>query len=162
MRNDWSEDGDTLVLKSHGIPIGWVIVPVAMIGVYSYITSPGLTGVLGNLMLWFMVGVGFLTSVQRVEFDRRIGTMRQRDAFGREWTSPLKGFAGVHVLRARSGGGKRQIRVNLEVRERLGRTGSPECGVAVYWLPNDADEQEARKWGDRLARFLDLPVRIDL
>jgi hypothetical protein len=162
MRNDWSEDGDTLVLKSRGTPIGWVIVATAMIGVSFYITFAGLIGVLGNLMLWFMVGLGLLSSVERVECDRRAGIMRQRDAFGRQWTTPLKEFAGVHVLRARSGRGNRQIRVNLQIRERLGEAWSPECVVAVYWSPDAADEQNARKWGDRLAKFLDLPVRIDL
>ena len=162
MRNDWSEDADTLVLKSRGTPIGWVIVATAMIGVFFYISFAGLIGVLGNLMLWFIVGLEVLSFVQSVEFDRRTGIMRQRGAFGRQWTRPLDGFAGVHVLRARSGRGNRQIRVNLKVRERLGKAGSPECVVAVYPFPNDADEQDARTWGDRLARFLDLPVRIDL
>jgi hypothetical protein len=34
--------------------------------------------------------------------------------------------------------------------------------VAAYASPGEADENEAREWGGRLARFLDLPLRLQL
>jgi hypothetical protein len=162
MSDYWSENGDILVHEKHRLPIGFLIVIVATCGGLLFTMATWPAAIFGNLLLWFVFGLELLSYVQREEFDRRRKIIRQRGVLGLKWTEPFDRFASVHVARSRSVRGTPQIRVNLTRRERLEDGSSPEYCVTMYHLPSEADENEAREWGDRLARFLDLPVRIEL
>jgi len=161
MSDYWSEDGDILVHERRDRPF-LLLVIVAIGGCLLLVLAPWPVGALGTLMLWSIFGLAFLSSVQREEFDRRKKIMRRRGVLGLKWTEPLDRFACVHVVRGYSRRGWPQIRVNLRRGERLEKGTGPEYLVAVYPFPKEADENKAREWGDRLARFLDLPLRLEL
>jgi hypothetical protein len=158
----WSEDGDVLVHESRSGPIGWLLIFAALVGAFFFATSKPLVGILGNLVLWSIFGLQLLSYVEREEFDRRSRTMRQRGLFGRSWTESFDRFAGIQVVRGYSGRGSPQIRVSVERCQVLGKRLAPEYVVAIYPFPTAADESEAREWGDRLARFVELPLRLEL
>ena len=161
MSNYWSEHGDTLVHENRGTAMfGWVLVIVATLMIP--FIARGWVAVAAFLMLWIVFGLQAMAIIARVEFDRRSRTMRQRNVLGLKWTDRLDGFASVHVVRATSARGNRQIRVNLNRRDPLGRFDSPAYSVAIYGSTSEASEKEAREWGDRLAQFLYLPLQLDL
>ena len=118
MKDYWLENGDILVHKGQGVPIGLLVI-VAIGGFVFLAVAPWPVGVLGSLLLWFVFALQLLSFVQSEEFDRRRKVMRRRGVLGL-------------------------------------------CLVAIYPFPSEADENEAREWGDRLARFLDLPLRLEL
>jgi hypothetical protein len=160
MKDYWLENGDILVHKGQGVPIGLLVI-VAIGGFVFLAVAPWPVGVLGSLLLWFVFALELLSFVQSEEFDRRRKVMRRRGVLGLGWIEPLDRFACVDVVRGYSKRGLPQIRVNLE-RVGLEKGAGPECLVALYPFPSEADENEAREWGDRLARFLDLPLRLQL
>ena len=163
MTDYWSEDEDILVHESRDMRYGCLLLVMAAIGGFLLLSLGSWpVGVLGTLVLWFIFGVQFLSSVLSEEFDRRRKVMRRRGVLGLKWTEPLDRFASVHVVRGYSKLGWPQIRVNLRRVERLEKGTGPEYLLAVYPLPSEADENKARESGDRLARFLNLPLRLEL
>jgi hypothetical protein len=162
MSDHWSEDGHVLVHERRRRPIAWLLVFLAVAGLFFLATAAPLVGILGNLILWSICGLQLLMYVEREEFDRGTRTLRQRGLLGLKWTEPLDRFASIHVVRGYTRRGSRVIRVNLARRQAPGKGRSPEYVVAVYSFPSAANEKEAREWGDRLARFLELPLRLEL
>jgi hypothetical protein len=160
MSNYWVEDGDVLV-HDYRTRIGWLAAFVAIVSIPLFFVS-GWIGVVGGLMLWFLFGIQALAGVDRVEFDRRSRTMRQRSALGLKWTDPLDRFESVYVVREMGGRGYMRIRVSLTRAGVVRYSESPDFVVALYGSTGKDDEKEAREWGDRLARFLQLPLQIDL
>jgi hypothetical protein len=144
------------------MPIGFHIVVALIVGLIFLAAARPIIGVVGNLLWWFFFGLQALSNIQRVEFDRRTRMMRQRNMLGLKWTEPLDRLAAVRVVRGRTLRGTPRIFVNLTRSEPLDKGSSPEYVVAVYFFPSEADEREAREWGDRLARFLHLPLRLEL
>jgi hypothetical protein len=161
MRDYWSEDGDILVHERRGRSFGWLLVLIATVGVGFLAVSTWLVGLLGNVMLWFFVALEFLSFIRREEFDRRTNIMRRQGVLGLEWTEPLNRFAYVRVFRGFTGRGTRKTCVNLGRREPRETAMMPEYTVAVYFYPSEGDEKEARQWGQRLALFLNLPLRSE-
>ena len=159
MSDYWSEDGDILVHERQRPSIGWLLAIVAMAGVAFLIGSTWRVGVLANLVLWLFLGLGFLSFVRREEFDRRNNVMRREGLLGRKWTEPLDRFAYVRVFRRRSARGSAHVCVSLGRGEPREKGMRPEYEVAVYPFPTEADANEAQEWGQRLARFLNLPFR---
>ena len=162
MSDYWSEDGDILVHESRDMPIGCLLVIVTIVGLLFLAVAAWPVGVLGAVMLWFFFGLHLLSFVQREEFDRRRKVMRRQGVLGLRWTEPLDRFTSVYVVRGYSKRGVPQIRVDLMRGEPLEKGTGPEYSVAVYPLAGEANENRAREWGDRLARFLDLPLRLQL
>jgi hypothetical protein len=160
MSNYWFEDGDVLV-HDYRTRIGWLAAFVAIGSIPLFFVSVWIA-VVGDLMLWFLVGFQALADVDRVEFDRRSRTMRQRSALGLKWTDPLDRFENVYVVREMGGRGSMRIRVSLTRAGVVRYSESPDFVVALYGLPGKDDEKEAREWGGRLARFLQLPLKLDL
>lgn len=160
MSNYWAEAGDVLV-HDYRTRIGWLAAFVAIASIPLFFVSVWI-GVVGGLMLWFLFGIQALADVDRVEFDRRSRTMRQRSALGLKWTDPLDRFESVYVVREMGGRGYMRIRVSLTRAGVVRYSESPDFVVALYGFPGKDDEKEAREWGDRLARFLQLPLQIDL
>jgi hypothetical protein len=160
MSNHWSEDGDILV-HDYRSRVGWLVVFVLIVTIPLFFISLWV-GVVGSLMLWSLMGFQALADVDRVEFDRRSKTMRQRSALGLKWTDPLDRFACVEVVRRRGPRGWVQIRVSLRRAGEVRLSESPDYVVALYGSSGEAARQEAREWGDRLARFLQLPLKVDL
>src|SRR4029453_5760926 len=97
--NYWFEDGDVLV-HDNRTRIGWLAAFVAIVSIPLFFVS-GWIGVVGGLMLWFLVGIQALADVDRVEFDRRSRTMRQRSALGLKWPNPPNPFDSVRACAAR-------------------------------------------------------------
>lgn len=160
MSNYWFEGGDVLV-HDYRTRIGWLAAFVAIGSIPLFFVSVWIA-VVGDLMLWFLVGFQALADVDRVEFDRRSRTMRQRSALGLKWTDPLDRFENVYVVREMGGRGSMRIRVSLTRAGVVRYSESPDFVVALYGLPGKDDEKEAREWGGRLARFLQLPLKLDL
>jgi hypothetical protein len=77
-------------------------------------------------------------------------------------TDPLDRFACVEVVRERGARGWVRIRVSLQRAGTVRLSESPDYVVELYGSAGEAAEQEAREWGDRLARFLQLPLKVDL
>src|SRR5437762_7245422 len=160
MSNYWSENGDVLV-HDYRTRIGWLAGFAAIGSIPLFFVSMWI-GVVGGLMLWLLFGFQALADVDRVEFDRSTGTMRQRSALGLKWTDPLDRFERVYVGRAMSGRGHIRIRVSLTRAGKVRYSESPDYVVALYGFPGEAAEQDAREWGNRLARFLNLPLELNL
>lgn len=159
MSNHWSEDGDILV-HDYRTRVGWLLVFATLVPVPLFFISSWL-GAVGGLMFWSLLGFQALADVDRVEFDRLSRTMRQRSALGLRWTDPLDRFACVEVVREPGARGWMRIRVSLQRAGTVRLSESPDYVVALYGA-GQAAEQEAREWGDRLARFLQLPLKVDL
>jgi hypothetical protein len=119
-------------------------------------------GIIGDLMLWTMFLLNGLIAAERTEFDRGSRTMRRQSAFGRGWTDRLDHVSAVQVGRAMNFRGTPQIRVSLLRGSPPDYSDPQPQVVAIYGLPGEHDEMEARKWGERLARFLNLPLKLDL
>jgi len=160
MTNHWSEDGD-IPVHDRRTRVGWLVVFAAIVPVPLFFMSSWL-GAVGGLMFWSLLGFQALAGVDRVEFDRLSRTMRQRSALGLRWTDPLDRFACVEVVRERSPRGSARIRVSLQRAGTVRLSESPDYVVALYGFAGKTDEQEAREWGDRLARFLQLPLKVSL
>jgi hypothetical protein len=158
----WSEDGDLLVHKSRARQIGAFLFFTAIVGVLFLAESTWPVGILGNLMLWGFVGLGYLSSVQRDEFDRHGRVLRRQGVRGLKWTEPLDHFTGVKVVRGRNSLGWSRICVNLVRGERFQKGTTSECAIAIYPSLSEADRNEAREWGERLAQFLDVPLQVQL
>ncbi len=161
MSNHWSEHGDILVHENRGSSMAGCVLVLTGTVMIPFIAA-GWVAVTAWLMLWTAFGVNAMSNIVRVEFDRRSGSVRQRNALGLKWTDRLEGFASVQVVRATSARGYPQIRVNLKRADARGRLESCYYLVAIYGLVGDAEKNEARQWGDRLARFLHLPLHVDL
>lgn len=159
MRDYWSEDGDILIHERRGRPIGWLVVLIATVGVGFLAVSTWLVGLLGNLMLWLFFALEVLSFVRREAFDRRTNIMRRQGVLGLKWTESLDRFAYVQVFHGYTARGLRKTCVNLGRGERREKAMLPEYTLAVYVSPSEADEKEAREWGQRLASFLTLPLR---
>ena len=160
MSNYWSENGDILVHDCR-TPLGWLTFFAAIASVPLFFVSVWV-GIVGDLTLWSMFVLHGLTAAVRTEFDRGSRTMRRRSPFGRSWTDRLDPFTAVQVGRAMSVRGTPQLRVSLMRGDPPHYSDVSGLVVAVYALPGEYDEKEARKWGDRLARFLNLPLKLDL
>jgi len=160
MSSYWFEDGDVLV-HDRRTPLGWLTLFVAIASVPLFFVSVWI-GIVGGLMLWSMFLLHGLVETERTEFDRGSRTMRQRSAFGRIWTDRLDHFTTVRLARAISFRGSPQIRVSLMRGDPPGSSALPGHVVAIYAFPGEYDEREARRWSDRLARFLGLPLKVDL
>ena len=127
-------------------------------GIRSFVAS-GVT-VAACLGLWTVFVLEAMTTATRVEFDRRSKTLRQRNVLGLKSTDRLDRFARVQVVRAMSFRGSPQIRVNLKRDD--GYSDASQYLVAIYGWPGEAGEKAAREWGERLARFLTIPLEVDL
>jgi hypothetical protein len=160
MSNYWSENGDVLV-HDYRTRIGWLAAFVAIGSIPLFFISAWV-GVVGGLMLWFLFGFQALADVDRVEFDRSTRTMRQRSALGLKWTDPLDRFESVYVVREMSGRGYFRIRVSLTRAGKVPYSESPDYVVALYAWTGETAEKDAREWGNRLAQFLNLPLKLDL
>jgi len=159
--NYWSENGDVLVHENRGTrAVGCVLVAVGT-AIIPFIAK-GWVAVAACVMLWTVFGMGAMTTAVRVEFNRRAGTMWQRNVLGLKWTERLHEFVSVRLVRAITFRGNPQIRVNLKRADRIGDSGSGEYLVATYAWPGGASEKEAREWGGRLARFLKIPLDDEL
>jgi hypothetical protein len=158
----WSEDGDLLVHKNRARQVGAFLVFTAIVGVVFLAVSTWSVGILGNLMLWGFTGLGYLSSVQRDEFDRQGKVLRRQGVHGLKWTEPLDHFTCVQVVRGRNSLGWSRICVSLVRGERFQRGTTPECSIALYPFLSEAEQNEAREWGERLARFLDVPLHVHL
>ena len=165
MRDYWSEDGDSLVHKPPSTPVAALVLAVIVVVMVSLVflaVSSWLVGILGALMLWALLGLDYLSSVKRHEFDRQGNVLRRQGVHGLEWVEPLDHFTGVQVIRRRNARGWLQIRVNLRRGEEFRKGTTPECSIAVYPGSSEASQNEAREWGERLARFLNVPLQVEL
>jgi hypothetical protein len=160
MSNYWSEDGDVLV-HDRRTPIEWLVVFMAIASVPLFFVSVWV-GIVGDLMLWSLFAFQGLADAERTEFDRRSRTMRKKSALGRRWTDRLDHFTAVGVGRATSFRGSPQIRVSLMRGDPPHYSDIPGYLLAIYAFPGESDEKEAREWGGRLARFLQLPLELSL
>jgi hypothetical protein len=104
MKDYWLENGDILVHKGQGVPIGLLVI-IAIGGFVFLAVAPWPVGVLGNLLLWFVFALQLLSFVQSEEFDRRRKVMRRRGVLGLRWIEPLDRFACVHVVVRIAGAG---------------------------------------------------------
>jgi hypothetical protein len=159
MGNYWSEDGDVLVHDRRS-PIGWLVVFMAIVTIPLFFISVWV-GVVGGLMLWSLFALQALADAERTEFDRRSKTVRKQSVLGCRWTDRLDHFTAVRVWRATTLRSP-QIRVSLIRGDPPQYSDIPGHVLAVYASPGESDEKEAREWSDRLARFLQLPLQIDL
>jgi hypothetical protein len=161
MSNYWSETDDVLVHENRGTVVAGVLLFIAVTAMIPFITSGWLT-VAACLMCTTLFGLGAMDIIARVEFDRRSGTMRQRNVLGLKWTDRIDRYASVQVVRTRGGLGYRRIEVNLKRAGVVRYSETPKYVVAMYGFNDDATATQAREWGERLARFLKIPLDVDL
>ncbi len=160
MTDRWAEAGDVLVHRAGGIPIEVTVSGHALVGFLFLVVGP--VGLIAAALFWAFAALLLCGSVEREEFDRRNGVIRQRGGFGIKWTIALEPFSRIEVVRGRSSLNNPQVRIELCRREPVPKGTDPRYRVQVFPFANDADEEVAKKQADILARFLDLPVRFAL